>query len=66
MERAFEYTWRLWTLPELKELLTEAGFREVVIYWEGTDEDGEGNGEFTPAEVGEACEGWVAYLVAKK
>ncbi len=66
MERAFEYTWRLWTLPELKELLTEAGFREVVIYWEGTDEDGEGNGVFTPAEVGEACEGWVAYLVAKK
>ena len=66
MERAFEYVWRLWTLPELRELLTEAGFRDVVIYWEGTDEDGEGNGEFTPAEVGEACEGWVAYLVAKK
>ncbi|MFK7959231.1 MAG: class I SAM-dependent methyltransferase [Phycisphaerales bacterium] len=66
IDRAFEYGWRLWTLPEIQELLLEAGFRDVTIYWEGTDEDGEGNGEFAPATVGEACEGWVAYLVAKK
>ena len=67
MDKAFAYAWRLWTLPEIRELLAEAGFREVVIYWEGTDEEtGEGNGEFAVAETGEACEGWVAYLVAKK
>lgn len=67
MDKAFEYAWRLWTLPEIRELLAEAGFQDVVIYWEGTDEEsGEGNGEFAPATVGEACEGWVAYLVAKK
>lgn len=66
IKKAFEYHWRLWTLPEIKETLLEAGFSEVVIYWEGTDEDGEGNGEFTRTEHGEACEGWVAYLVAKK
>lgn len=67
MDKAFAYAWRLWTLPEIREMLAEAGFGNVVIYWEGTDDDtGEGNGEFAPATVGEACEGWVAYLVAKK
>lgn len=67
MERAFEYHWRLWTLPEVRELLIEAGFREVVVYWEGTDEETEeGDGEFSISERGEACPGWVAYLVAKK
>ena len=66
MNKAFEYHWRLWTLPELKELLAEAGFSKVTIYWEGNDEDGEGNGEFKPATVGEACEGWIAYIVAEK
>ena len=25
----------LWTLPELRELLAEAGFRRVTVYWEG-------------------------------
>ncbi|MGB5832120.1 MAG: class I SAM-dependent methyltransferase, partial [Thiohalocapsa sp.] len=30
LERAFSYTWRLWTLPEIRELLAEAGFNQVV------------------------------------
>ena len=52
---AFVYEWRLWTLPEIREILEEAGFRDVTVYWQGTDEKtGEGNGEFTPADHGEA------------
>ncbi len=66
MKRAFEYTWRLWTLPELLEMLTEVGFRNPTVYWEGTDEDGEGDGVFTPDGKGEADAGWIAYLVAEK
>ncbi len=67
IERAFEYHWRLWTLPEIRELLTEAGFRSSVVYWEGTDEETEeGDGEFTASETGEACPGWVAYIVGMK
>ena len=67
MEKAFEYTWRLWTLPEIQELLKEAGFSKVVVYWEGEDEEtGEGNGEWSVTDVGEACPGWIAYLVAMK
>lgn len=65
-ERAFSYAWRLWTLPELRELLTEAGFRRVTVYWEGTDEEtGDGNGIYTPSTVGDADPGWVCYLVAE-
>jgi SAM-dependent methyltransferase len=67
MKRAFEYDWRLWTLPEIHEILLEAGFKKVTFYWEGTDEEtDEGNGEWSQAEVGEACPGWVAYLAAEK
>ena len=67
MKRAFSYRWRLWTLPELQELLTEAGFRRVLVYWEGTDEKtGEGSGEYLPTKVGEADAGWICYLSAEK
>lgn len=66
LKRAFSYTWRLWTLPEITELLSEAGFLNPTVYWEGTDEDGEGNGEFEPDTRGEADAGWIAYIVAEK
>lgn len=67
MERAFTYHWRLWTLPEIRELLHEAGFSQVDIYWEGTDEESEeGNGIYEPREVGEADAGWVCYIVAQR
>ncbi|MDH4106759.1 MAG: methyltransferase domain-containing protein [Gammaproteobacteria bacterium] len=66
IKKAFTYDWRLWTLPELRELLTEAGFRKVTVYWEGEDEDGEGNGEFSPTEKGDADLAWIAYIVAEK
>jgi len=66
MKRAFSYTWRLWTLPEILEMLTETGFKNPTVYWEGTDEDGDGDGVFTPETHGEADAGWIAYLVAEK
>jgi len=65
MKKAFTYEWRLWSLPELQELLKEAGFKNVVVYWEGTDEDtGEGDGVYTPATEGDADPGWVTYITA--
>ncbi len=67
MQNAFEYHWRLWTLPEIRELLLEAGFASATIYWEGTDEEtGEGDGIYSPTEQGDADAGWIAYLVACK
>ncbi len=65
--KAFTYKWRLWTLPEIRELLREAGFKKIAVYWEGTDEETEeGNGEWSVTTRGEACEGWVAYLAGIK
>jgi len=66
LKRAFSYAWRLWTAPELRDLLLEAGFSNVTVYWEGEDEDGEGNGEFTPDDKGEADLAWIAYIVSEK
>lgn len=66
IDKAFSYHWRLWTLPEIREVLYEAGFSRVDIYWEGTDtEKNEGNGIYTPSETGDADPGWVCYIVAQ-
>ena len=65
LKEAFTYHWRVWTLPEIIELLQESGFK-ATVYWEGTGEDGEGNGVYTPATEGEADAGWVVYIVATK
>lgn len=64
MEDAFVYDWRLWTLPETCDLLEESGFRKVVVYWEGADEDGEPNGIFLPDREGDLAPAWVAYIIA--
>ncbi len=66
IKKAFSYSWRMYTAPELRDLLLEAGFSKATVYWEGEDEDGEGNGEFTPDEKGEADLAWIAYIVAEK
>ncbi|MEQ8426569.1 MAG: class I SAM-dependent methyltransferase [Gammaproteobacteria bacterium] len=65
MMKAFSYEWRVWTLPEIKEMLTEAGFK-ATIYWEQADDDGEGTGEFIAQTEGDADAGWIAYVVAEK
>ena len=66
IKKAFTYEWRIWSAPEIREMLLDAGFARATVYWEGTDEDGEGNGEFTPDEKGEADLAWIAYIVAEK
>jgi hypothetical protein len=66
LKRAFTYEWRMWSLPEIRELLLEAGFVKVRVYWEGTDEDGEGDGEFTESATGEPDAAWVSYIVAER
>ncbi len=67
LKNAFKYTWRQWTLPELQELMTEAGFHDVHVLWEGTDpETGEGNEKYTRKKRGEADPGWIAYVIGRK
>lgn len=66
MRNAFTYDWRLWTLRETRELLLEAGFGAVTVYWEGDDGTGGGNGIFTPRSRGANSEAWIAYIAAEK
>ena len=67
LKRAFAYHWRLWTLPEIREVLEEAGFTRSTVYWEGTDEEsGEGDGDFKPTERGEADPAWIVYMIAER
>lgn len=66
LDKAFSYEWRLWTLPEIREVLAEAGFSRVTVHWEGDDGEGGGNGEFSPTTEGEPDAAWIAYIVAEK
>ena len=34
LRRAFTYDWRLWTLPELSDLMEEAGFDRLEVQWD--------------------------------
>jgi len=66
LQNAFNYDWRLWTLPEVRDLLVESGFRNVTVYWQGWDKRGEPDGKFKPAIEAEADAGWICYLTAEK
>ncbi len=66
IQDAFTYAWRLWTLPEVKDLLLEAGFRRVDVYWEGTTRSGKGDGKWRKVTRADNDPAWVAYLVAVK
>jgi SAM-dependent methyltransferase len=66
LPRAFSYYWRLWTVPELTDLLLEAGFSKVRKLWEKTDKKGEGTGAFYEPKEVENQESWWTYLVAER
>jgi len=66
LNRAFSYDWRMWTLPELQEILLEAGFSKVRVYWEGEDDDGDPDGVYQESATGAADPAWVSYILAEK
>ena len=63
----FEYHWRHWTIPEMRELLADAGFTRTDVYWEATDQKtGDGNGVYVKRDRGDADPAWIAYIAAFK
>lgn len=61
---AFVYSWRLWTLPELRDLLAEAGFARVDVWTEGDDSRGNGDGVWRIRTRNPADRSFLAYVVA--
>jgi SAM-dependent methyltransferase len=66
MRRAFSYDWRLWSLPEIREVLIDAGFARTTVYWEGDDGKGGGDGNFTATEEGDAGASHICYVTGEK
>ncbi len=64
LQSAFTYDWRLWTLPEIRELLLDAGFSEVIIYAQSVNPITEEASQMEPASCMEADLGWIAYISA--
>jgi len=62
LEPAFAYSWRMWTMPEIRDCLEEAGFGQVRIFWEYTGEGGEA--EYAEVASEQNQEIWLTYLVA--
>jgi hypothetical protein len=65
IDSAFTYSWRLWTLAELQELLLEAGFTKVRIWAEAEDADGDGIGEYHEVEALDNEGSWWVYISAE-
>ena len=65
-KNVFSYTFRMWTPPELRDLLIDCGFADARFYWEGTAPDGDGDEIWSLATVGDACDSWHAYVVGLK
>lgn len=57
LKKAFTYEWRFWSLLEVRELLQEAGFADVIIYWQD-------DGKYQTRKTSENQPLWLVYLVA--
>ncbi len=73
IDKAFSYSWRLWGIPEVKELLLEAGFSKVSIYWEEFVDDDDpdndylvGTGDYRVVTEVPQQESWLTYIMAEK
>ncbi|MCB0359933.1 MAG: class I SAM-dependent methyltransferase [Bdellovibrionales bacterium] len=64
--QAFTYDWRIWTMPEVRDCLAEAGFSDTAAYWETTDEDGDLTGTWERAETADNDHTWIGYAVGIK
>ena len=54
---AFVYDWRMWTIPEVREALVEAGFRTTEVWWEEDD------GSWRPRTSAPPDAVWLAMVV---
>lgn len=58
LTEAFTYDWRIWSMPELRDILEEVGFKKVEAWWDCEDD------VLRPKKRAENLISWVAYLAA--
>jgi hypothetical protein len=75
IDRAFTYDWRLWSIPELRDLLLEAGFARVRVFWATVDEEDTagredariyGDGDYVELDGVDQQYSWLVYVVGQK
>lgn len=70
LAHAFDYDWRMWTLPELTDIAQELGFSESLVYWDHTTDGRKASPEldpldgYTQSERGSNDFSWIAYWIA--
>jgi len=64
---AFTYDWRMYTLPELRDAMLEAGYRDVEVWSEGWDARAKrGNGTLYRRAKLDNDDSWIAYAVGTR
>lgn len=63
LNKAFRYDWRFWSMPELQELLKEAGFSKVHVYWDTSNDETKDAYRIRTRAPNQP--GWLAYMVAE-
>ena len=64
IKKAFEYHWRFWTIPEVREMLAEAGFSISKVYWDIADEDEDA--DWRAVNEAPNDDSWLCYVVGIK
>lgn len=67
LRNAFTYDWRMYTVPELRDAVHEAGFRHFEVWSEGWDAKAKrGNGTLYRRTDLDNEDAWIAYAVATR
>ena len=67
VDSAFIYRWRLWTIPELVELMQEAGFSRAEAWCDAYDPHSDtSDGAYRPIKKMPARRDWIAYVIGVK
>lgn len=62
MRDAFKYRWRIWSLPEVTDILRDAGFTDIRCHWD----IGEEETQYELTRSGHNDPAWIACLAALK
>ena len=62
-KKAFSYDFRLYSIAEVCDALTAAGFTGLEVIWDFAEDDE--SSDYRPTTLAENCPGWIAYIVAE-